>query len=308
MTDRRLRARLPQKEDQALINDYVQALWMERGLSENTQASYKRDLNQFACWLNDRGLQLQSADALELQTYLAWRIAAQLRASSTARQLSCLRGFYRYLLRDNLIEVDPTLNLTNPKAGRSLPKSLSEADVGALLSAPDIDSPLGLRDRTMLELLYGSGLRISELISLEQEQMSLRSGLIRVVGKGDKERLVPLGDESVDWLARYLKESRPLLLSQTNPATLFLSQRGAQMTRQTFWHRIRHWAQVAGIDKPLSPHVLRHAFATHLLNHGADLRAVQMLLGHANLSTTQIYTQVATHRLQQLHQQYHPRG
>lgn len=308
MSDRRLKARLPKQEDQSLINDYVRALWMERGLSENTQASYKRDLNQFACWLNDRGLQLDQADALELQTYLAWRIAEQLRASSTSRQLSCLRGFYRYLLRDNLIAADPTLNLTNPKAGRALPKSLSEADVEALLAAPDTESALGLRDRTMLELLYGSGLRISELIGLEQEQMSLRSGLIRVVGKGDKERLVPLGDESIEWLARYLKQSRPLLLSQGNPETLFLSQRGVQMTRQTFWHRIRHWAQVAGIDKPLSPHVLRHAFATHLLNHGADLRAVQMLLGHANLSTTQIYTQVATHRLQQLHQQYHPRG
>lgn len=308
MSDRRLKARLPKQEDQSLINDYVRALWMERGLSENTQASYKRDLNQFACWLNDRGLQLDQADALELQTYLAWRIAEQLRASSTSRQLSCLRGFYRYLLRDNLIAADPTLNLTNPKAGRALPKSLSEADVEALLAAPDTESALGLRDRTMLELLYGSGLRISELIGLEQQQMSLKSGLIRVVGKGDKERLVPLGDESVDWLARYLKQSRPLLLSQSNPETLFLSQRGVQMTRQTFWHRIRHWAQVAGIDKPLSPHVLRHAFATHLLNHGADLRAVQMLLGHANLSTTQIYTQVATHRLQQLHQQFHPRG
>lgn len=308
MTDRRLKARVPKTADQALIQDYVQALWMERGLSENTQASYKRDLNQFACWLNERGSQLDQADARTLQTYLAWRIAEQLRATSTSRQLSCLRGFYRYLLRDNLIAIDPTLNLTNPKAGRSLPKSLSEADVEALLDAPDIQTALGLRDRTMLELLYGSGLRISELVGLEQEQMSLRSGLIRVIGKGDKERLVPLGDESIEWLGRYLKQGRPLLLSQGNPATLFLSQRGVQMTRQTFWHRIRHWAQVAGIDKPLSPHVLRHAFATHLLNHGADLRAVQMLLGHANLSTTQIYTQVATHRLQQLHQQYHPRG
>lgn len=308
MNDRRLKARVPKSADQALIQDYVQALWMERGLSENTQASYKRDLNQFACWLNERGSQLDQADARALQTYLAWRITEQLRATSTSRQLSCLRGFYRYLLRDNLIAVDPTLNLTNPKAGRALPKSLSEADVEALLAAPDIQTPLGLRDRTMLELLYGSGLRISELVGLEQEQMSLRSGLIRVIGKGDKERLVPLGDESIEWLGRYLKQGRPLLLSQGNPATLFLSQRGVQMTRQTFWHRIRHWAQVAGIDKPLSPHVLRHAFATHLLNHGADLRAVQMLLGHANLSTTQIYTQVATHRLQQLHQQHHPRG
>ena len=308
MTDRRLRAKAPKQDDQALIQDYVRALWMERGLSENTQASYRRDLNHFACWLNDKSLGLLQADAGLLQTYLAWRIAEQMRASSTSRQLSCLRGFYRYLLRDELIASDPTLNLTNPKAGRALPKSLSETDVDLLLAAPDTEDPLGLRDRTMLELLYGSGLRISELVGLEYEQVSLRSGLMRVIGKGDKERLVPLGDESAAWLARYLKQSRPLLLAQANPATLFLSRRGVQMTRQTFWHRIRHWAQVAGIDKPLSPHVLRHAFATHLLNHGADLRAVQMLLGHANLSTTQIYTQVATHRLQQLHQQFHPRG
>jgi len=308
VADRRFRARVPKVEDQALVQDYVRALWMERGLSDNTQASYRRDLNQFACWLNDRGYGLLQADAADLQAYLSWRIAEQMRASSTSRQLSCLRGFYRYLLRDELITTDPTLNLTNPKVGRALPKSLSEADVDALLLAPSIEDPLGLRDRTMLELLYGSGLRISELVGLEQEQVSLRSGLIRVIGKGDKERLVPLGDESVEWLARYLKGSRPLLLTSGNPATLFLSRRGVQMTRQTFWYRVKHWAQVAGIDKPLSPHVLRHAFATHLLNHGADLRAVQMLLGHANLSTTQIYTQVATHRLQQLHQQFHPRG
>lgn len=308
MTDRRFRARVPNKGDRALIDDYIRALWMERGLSNNTQASYRRDLNQFACWMNDRAQGVLDADAAQLQSYLAWRIMEQMRASSTARQLSCLRGFYRYLLRDELISADPTLNLSNPKTGRALPKSLSEADVDSLLAAPNIEDPLGLRDRTMLELLYGSGLRISELISLELEQISLRSGLIRVVGKGDKERLVPLGDESLEWIARYLRTGRPLLLMQSNPATLFLSRRGVQMTRQTFWHRIRHWAKVAGIDKPLSPHVLRHAFATHLLNHGADLRAVQMLLGHANLSTTQIYTQVATHRLQQLHQQYHPRG
>lgn len=308
MADRRFRARVPNKDDQALITDYIRALWMERGLSDNTQASYRRDLHQFACWMNDRGQSLLRADVTALQSYLAWRIMEQMRATSTARQLSCLRGFYRYLLRDDLIEADPTLNLSNPKIGRALPKSLSESDVDALLAAPDTDDPLGLRDRTMLELLYGSGLRISELIGLELEQMSLSSGLIRVIGKGDKERLVPLGDQSVEWLRRYLRIGRPLLLTQSNPATLFLSRRGVQMTRQTFWHRIRRWAQVAGIDKPLSPHVLRHAFATHLLNHGADLRAVQMLLGHANLSTTQIYTQVANHRLQQLHQQYHPRG
>lgn len=291
-----------------LIEDYIRALWMERGLSENTQSAYRRDLSQFACWLNDRGMALVQADSATLQSYLAWRIAEQMRSNSTSRQLSCLRGFYRYLLRDDLISADPTLNLSNPKLGRALPKSLTESDVDALLAAPDVDERLGLRDRTMLELLYGSGLRISELVGLELEQLSLRAGLIRVIGKGDKERLVPLSDPSLNWLARYIKQSRPLLLGQHNPSTLFLSQRGEQMTRQTFWHRIRHWAQVAGIDKPLSPHVLRHAFATHLLNHGADLRAVQMLLGHANLSTTQIYTQVATHRLKQLHQQYHPRG
>lgn len=308
MADRRFRAKIPQRQDRVLIDDYVQSLWMERGLSDNTQASYRRDLYQFACWVEQQGRGLQQVDAECLYRYLSDQIAAAKRASSTARQLSCLRGFYRYLLRDHLIEIDPTLNISNPRKGQALPKTLSEAEVEALLDAPDTEDPLALRDRAMLELLYGSGLRISELIALEVAQISVQQGLIRVVGKGDKERLVPLSEESVAWIRRYLAQARPLLLGVDNPEVLFVSRRGQMMTRQTFWHRIKHWAQVAGITKPLSPHVLRHAFATHLVNHGADLRAVQMLLGHANLSTTQIYTQVATHRLQQLHAAHHPRG
>ena len=292
----------------ALIKDFVRSLWLERGLSQNTQASYRRDLNQFACWLADQRSALLSADATLIQRYLSWRMAEAFKASSTARQLSCLRSFYRYQLRESVIDIDPTLNIANPKRGRALPKSLSEQEVGDLLEAPDVEDALGLRDRAMLELLYGSGLRISELITLEVGQIDLRAGLLQVVGKGDKERLVPVGESAIDWLKRYQLQSRPLLLGCDNPDTLFLSRRGVGMTRQTFWHRIKHWANVVGIKSELSPHTLRHAFATHLLNHGADLRAVQMLLGHANLSTTQIYTQIATHRLQQLHRDFHPRG
>lgn len=308
MTDRRVTARTPQKKARILILDYVQSLWMEKGLSENTRLSYQRDLSQFACWIEDRGGEFQRVSESDLQAYLSWRVDQKLRGSSTARLLSCLRGFYRYLLRDQLIEVDPTLNLTNPKPGRALPKTLTETDVEALLNAPHLDDPLALRDRTMLELLYGSGLRISELINLEVGQISLVEGVLRVVGKGDKERLVPVSETAIFFIKKYIRESRPMLLGVDNPEALFLSRRGQAMTRQTFWYRVKHWAKVSGIDRPLSPHVLRHAFATHLLNHGADLRAVQMLLGHTNLSTTQIYTHVATYRLQQLHAQYHPRG
>lgn len=308
MTDKRIRARKPASKDHLLIQDYIESLWMEKGLSENTRLSYQRDLNQFACWIEDRQADLLVVSQQDFERYLEWRLKHKLKGNSTSRQLSCLRGFYRYLLRDNLIQVDPTLNISNPKPGRALPKTLTEADVEALLEAPEIDDPLAVRDRAMLELLYGSGLRISELIGLELAQLHLSEGVLRVVGKGDKERLVPVSENSVFWVTKYLRESRPLLLGVDNPEALFVSQRGQAMTRQAFWYRVRHWAKQAGIDKPLSPHVLRHAFATHLLNHGADLRAVQMLLGHANLSTTQIYTQVATHRLQQLHARFHPRG
>ncbi|QEW08651.1 site-specific tyrosine recombinase XerD [Nitrincola iocasae] len=298
----------PQPQDQHLIREYVQLAWLEKGLSRNTQLSYQRDLKHFALWLNDRSLYLLQVQRHHLQAYLDWRVGQAFKAVSTARVLSCLRGFYRFLLREGRVEQDPTLNIASPKPGRPLPKTLTETDVECLLAAPDVTDVLGLRDRTMLELIYASGLRVTELVGLRTEQMNLRQGVIRVVGKGDKERLVPVGDEALEWMRRYLKTSRPLLAVDTSQDVVFLSRRGNQMTRQTFWHRVRLHAGQAGIDKALSPHVLRHAFATHLLNHGADLRVVQMLLGHADLSTTQIYTHVATHRLQSLHRAHHPRG
>ncbi|WP_370278899.1 site-specific tyrosine recombinase XerD [Pontibacterium sp.] len=291
-----------------LIEQYLDAVWMERGLSENTLASYRRDLMQYAGWLQTRGHRLIGAGKEELQRHLAWRFAERVKASSTARLLSSLRGFYRYLVREKLIDTDPTLLIESPKKGRSLPKTLTESDVESLLQAPDIGDPVELRDRAMLELLYATGLRVTELVTLQSSQVNLRQGVIRVMGKGSKERLVPLGEEAIGWVLQYIRDGRPQLISDTTNEVLFPSRRGQQMTRQTFWHRIKRYAVVAGIDKPLSPHVLRHAFATHLLNHGADLRVVQMLLGHSDLSTTQIYTHVAQHRLQSLHSKHHPRG
>lgn len=291
-----------------LIEQYLDAVWMERGLSENTLASYRRDLMQYAGWLQIRGQRLIDAGKEELQRHLAWRFAERVKASSTARLLSSLRGFYRYLMREKLIETDPTLLIESPKKGRPLPKTLTESDVVSLLQAPDISDPLELRDRAMLELLYATGLRVTELVTLQSSQVNLRQGVIRVMGKGSKERLVPLGEEAIGWVLQYIRDGRSQLISDTTNEILFPSRRGQQMTRQTFWHRIKRYAAVAGIDKPLSPHVLRHAFATHLLNHGADLRVVQMLLGHSDLSTTQIYTHVAQHRLQSLHSKHHPRG
>lgn len=306
--DKRFTAQTPEHRDQEVINEFIRLAWLEKGLSQNTQNAYRRDLNHFAVWLNQQGLHCLEIERRDLQRYLDWRVAEAFKASSTSRVLSCLRGFYRYLLREGRITQDPTLNILSPKLSRSLPKTLTEDDVECLLDAPDIQELLGLRDRAMLELLYATGLRVTELVGLRLSQVSLQQGVMRVVGKGDKERLVPMGDEAIAWLQRYLKQARPLLLTKSDEEVLFVSQRGTQMTRQTFWHRIKHYALQAGITKPLSPHVLRHAFATHLLNHGADLRVVQMLLGHADLSTTQIYTHVATHRLQLLHQQHHPRG
>lgn len=306
--DRRFTALEPLPQDQRIIREFVQLAWLEKGLSHNTRLSYRRDLNHFALWLNAQSLSLLQVRRQTVQAYLDWRVGQAFKAVSTARVLSCLRGFYRYLLREALIDQDPTLNIASPKPGRPLPKTLTEADVERLLAAPDVEDVLGLRDRTMLELIYASGLRVTELVGLRIEQMNLRQGVIRVVGKGDKERLVPVGDEALEWMRRYLKSSRPLLAVDASQDVVFLSRRGSRMTRQTFWHRVRFHAHQADIHKPLSPHVLRHAFATHLLNHGADLRVVQMLLGHADLSTTQIYTHVATHRLQSLHQAHHPRG
>ena len=294
--------------DHPLIDRYLDALWLEKGLSPHTRAAYRSDLGHFHGWLRERGGVLEQAGREAILDHLGWRLQQGYKARSTARLLSGLRGFYRYLLREGLIGEDPTLQVELPQLGRPLPKSLSEADVEALLAAPELDDPIGLRDRAMLEVLYACGLRVTELVSLSLEQVNLRQGVLRVFGKGSKERLVPLGEEAIAWVERYLREARPLLLGGRPSDVLFPSLRGEQMTRQTFWHRIKHQARVAGIAKPLSPHTLRHAFATHLLNHGADLRVVQMLLGHSDLSTTQIYTHIARARLQELHAKHHPRG
>lgn len=281
---------------------------MEKGLSQNSLDSYGRDLKGFAAWLEPQKLTLLSISGKEIQWFLSHRFEQGLTARTTARQLSCLRGFYRYLVREKRIQEDPTALVDNPKLGRPLPKTLTESDVEELLAAPDVESALGLRDRTMLEVLYATGLRVSELVGLKLHQVNLRQGVLRVFGKGSKERLVPMGDEAMGWLERYTKESRPLLLNEVQSDVLFPSTRAQQMTRQTFWYRLKHYVQQVGIDKPVSPHTLRHAFATHLLNHGADLRVVQLLLGHSDLSTTQIYTHVASSRMKSLHAEHHPRG
>lgn len=299
---------IPIPVDVQLIAEYLDAIWMEKGLSDNTQESYRRDLAQFAVWLNQQGQQLISADVAIVQSYLDVRLQQKLSSRTSARFLSCVRGFYRYLLRENRISENPVALVDNPKLSRPLPKSLSETDVEALLAAPDLSDPIGLRDRTMLEVLYACGLRVTELVELTMPQINLRQNVVRVMGKGSKERLIPMGEEAAAWLARYLREARPVLLNNMPDEVVFPSSRAQPMTRQTFWYRIKHWALVAGIKKELSPHTLRHAFATHLLNHGADLRVVQLLLGHSDLSTTQIYTHVAKLRMKQQHAQHHPRG
>ena len=294
--------------DDAEIEAYLDALWLEKGLSANTLSAYRRDLRSLAGWCGGRGVVISSADRAVLLDYLADCLRRGRSARSAARLLSCLRGFYRYLVRQRRIEVDPTARIESPRTGRPLPKSLGEEDVEALLAAPDTGTALGLRDRAMLELLYACGLRVSELVTLGLSGLNLAQGVVRVVGKGTRERLVPVGDEALAWIGRYLREARPQLVAQGISAAMFPGRDGGVMTRQTFWHRIRRHAVTAGIAKPLSPHTLRHAFATHLLNHGADLRVVQMLLGHSDLSTTQIYTHVARERLKQLHAAHHPRG
>lgn len=294
--------------EQQLIARYIDSLWLERGLSQHSLDAYRRDLEQLARWLMARRSGLLAVGRGELMDYLAWRIGEGYQARSTARLLSCVRGFYRYAVRQGLLGEDPSLDVAMPKLGRPLPKSLSEADVEALLAAPDVSDSLGLRDRCMLEVLYACGLRVSELVGLRLDQVNLRQGVIRVTGKGSKERLVPMGEEALVWIQRYMQQARPALLGGTPSDVLFPSRQAREMTRQTFWHRIKLHAQVAGVRGSLSPHTLRHAFATHLLNHGADLRVVQMLLGHSDLSTTQIYTHVARQRLQELHARHHPRG
>jgi len=292
----------------AIIDTYLDAIWMEKGLSENTLASYRRDLQAFASWLETRSVPLTAVTPADIQGFLAHRLQKGISARSTSRFLSSLRGFYQYLLRERQVQEDPTLLIESPKLPKPLPKSLTEDDVEALLAAPDVATVLGLRDRAMLELLYACGLRVSELVGLRMSSLGMNQGVVRVTGKGGKERLIPMGEEAMRWIARYLKESRPALLASGSDDVLFPSQRSQQMTRQTFWHRIKRYAVEAGIRKPLSPHTLRHAFATHLINHGADLRAVQLLLGHSDLSTTQIYTHVARQRMQELHARHHPRG
>ena len=298
-------------DPQSEIERFIDALWIERGLSDNSLSAYRTDLNQLVRWLREeRGIvsALSGLDAAELQAYLAHRFRQGFSPRSTARLLSCLRSFFRYAIRQNWCLVDPSLDVEPPKLGRALPKTLSESEVEALLEAPRINDPIEFRDRAMLELLYACGLRVSELVGLTLLSVSVNQGIVRVVGKGSKERLVPMGEEALLWLQRYLAEARPELVAKKSNDFLFPSLRGQQMTRQTFWHRIKLYARRADIRSPLSPHTLRHAFATHLLNHGADLRVVQMLLGHADLTTTQIYTHVAQQRLQDLHSQHHPRG
>ncbi|ART80122.1 site-specific tyrosine recombinase XerD [Oceanisphaera avium] len=291
-----------------LIEQFVDALWLEKGLADNTLASYRSDLSHFARWLDGEGDSLVAVDGATLQQYLAYRLDTGFKASSTARMLSVLRRFFQYLHREQLRLDDPSILIAGPKLPSRLPKDLSEQQVLNLLEAPEVDDPLELRDKAMLELLYATGLRVSELVGLSMESISLRQGLVRVTGKGNKERLVPMGEEALHWLSLYLKAARAFLLGEQPSDVVFPSRRARQMTRQTFWHRIKIYAQRAGINSDLSPHTLRHAFATHLLNHGADLRVVQMLLGHSDLSTTQIYTHVATHRLNALHAEHHPRG
>lgn len=294
--------------DESVINLYLDAVWMEKGLSKNSLESYRTDLALFAGWLQGQGRCLLNVDREILQVYLAYRLERKFHPRSSSRFLSCIRGFYRYQLREGAIAENPAALIESPKLPRALPKSLSEADVEALLDAPDLDDPIGLRDRTMLEVLYACGLRVTELVELTMPQINLRQNVIRVMGKGSKERLIPMGEEAAVWLARYFREARPLLLNNLPSEVVFPSTRAQAMTRQTFWHRIKHWATVAGISKPLSPHTLRHAFATHLLNHGADLRVVQLLLGHSDLSTTQIYTHIARTRMKEQHAAHHPRG
>ena len=294
-----------------LLDAFSDALWLEDGLSRNTLESYRSDLEQFGAWLTKHRHQdngLITATHSDLLAFIAYKFSARVKASTTCRELSSLKRFYRFLLREGKIQVHPSLNIDAPKLPRSLPASLTEADIEGLLNAPDIHVPLGLRDRAMLEVLYASGLRVSELVSLDSAQISLNMGIIRVMGKGGKERLTPLGEEALEWVSRYVTGVRRILLGESSSNALFITSRGSAMTRQAFWYLIKRYARQAGIAKPLSPHTLRHAFATHLLNHGADLRVVQLLLGHADISTTQIYTHVARERLKRLHALHHPRG
>lgn len=294
--------------DTALIEAFLDALWLEQGASDHTLAAYRHDLEAWAGWLGEAGRTLLAPGATTLPDWLDARRDAGYRLASNARLLSSLRRFYRWALAVGRVDHDPLAEVRLPRVRPALPDTLEEVEVERLLAAPDVATDLGLRDRTMLEVLYGCGLRVSELVGLTTDAVNLRQGVVRVRGKGDKDRLVPLGEEAVHWLTRYLRSARGALMRDASRPALFPGRRDACLTRQAFWYRLKAHARTAGITRPLSPHTLRHAFATHLLNHGANLRVVQLLLGHSDLSTTQIYTHVAQARLEALHADHHPRG
>jgi integrase/recombinase XerD len=299
-------------ESQEVIDRFADALWLEDGLSANTLAAYRRDLTLLASWLaSSQSLALLQVEERHLHQWFAERHAVT-KATSANRRLTVFKRFFRWALRERLVQSDPTLRMSAAKQALRVPKTLGESQVDALLRAPDAATDLGLRDRAMLELMYASGLRVSELVSLKTLHVSLNEGVLRIMGKGSKERLVPFGEEARDWLQRYMSRARPAMLGQRQTEDLFVTSSGPKagtaMSRIMFWNLVKRYAIQAGITAPLSPHTLRHAFATHLLNHGADLRAVQMLLGHADISTTTIYTHVARERLKTLHAQHHPRG
>jgi integrase/recombinase XerD len=291
-----------------LVDRFLDAIWMERGLSQNTLGAYRADLMTLSRGLSEEEKSIDMADKADLLAFIAKRVESGAKPRSTARQLSSFRRFFRYIMREGLRDSDPTADIEMPRIGRSLPKTLSEEEVDSLLNAPNTDEPLGHRDRAMLELLYATGLRVSELINLKQSQINFNQGVLRIVGKGDRERLIPLGDESQRWIRDFIDGPRMEILLERQTDYLFPTRRGDRMTRQAFWHIIKRYAEKAGVRKKMSPHSLRHAFATHLLNRGADLRVVQLLLGHSDLSTTQIYTHVARERLKDLHSEHHPRG
>ncbi|MFZ3321299.1 MAG: site-specific tyrosine recombinase XerD [Usitatibacter sp.] len=296
--------------DSRVLDRFADGLWLNDGLARNTLESYRRDMSQLAAWLGEsQGKTLLEAQSADLQRHLAWQIDTRhAKPRTTSRLVSSLKRFYQFALREGLRGDDPAAELDSPKLPRSLPKTLSEEEVEALLGAPDVETAQGVRDRAMLETLYASGLRVSELVGLKGVQVSLDMNVIRILGKGSKERLTPLGEEAADWIARYQREARPRLLGARKSDALFVTARGGPMTRQSFWGLVKRYAAAAGIHRAISPHTLRHAFATHLINHGADLRVVQLLLGHADISTTQIYTHVARERLKALHRKHHPRG
>lgn len=298
----------PSEPRDPLIDAFLDACWAERGLSGNTLKAYRSDLSSLDAWLAERGLTLVEAGRGELLGFLAVQVTSGIKSRTAARKLSSIRRFYTYLHRRGIAAENPAVRIDNPRLSRPLPRSLTESEVGRLLAAPDVDTDLGLRDKAMLELLYATGLRVSELVGLTCDQVNGQQGVVRIIGKGDRERLVPLGDEAQHWLDRYLTDSRPAILNGAISDAVFVTRRGQGMTRQAFWYVMRRYASSAKIGKALSPHVLRHSFATHLLNRGADLRVVQMLLGHRDLTTTQIYTQVAREGLQKLHKEHHPRG